>query len=82
LRLYGTLEIVTGIYAVLFSFLYHTADSIFAALGSSLLEKTVLLLMLKGVLSIALLLGPTVLMGGTLPILAAWLQKNTPDAGR
>jgi predicted membrane-bound spermidine synthase len=33
-------------------------------------------------LSAALLLGPTVLMGGTLPLLAAWLQKSAPDAGR
>ena len=37
---------------------------------------------LKGVLSVGLLLGPTMLMGGTLPVLAAWLQKSTPDAGR
>src|SRR3989475_11684716 len=38
--------------------------------------------MLKGALSIGLLLVPTLLMGGTLPLLAAWLQKQSSDAGR
>ncbi len=40
------------------------------------------LLVLKGVLSAALLLGPTILMGGTLPLLAAWLHQFSADAGR
>jgi spermidine synthase len=82
LVIYGRLEIAIGIYAFLFSFFYRVADSIFISVGSNLLEKSGLLLVLKGVLSAALLLGPTILMGGTFPILAAWLQKNTPEAGR
>jgi spermidine synthase len=40
------------------------------------------LLALKGILSVCLLLLPTVLMGGTLPLVAAWLQKESSDAGR
>src|SRR2546426_286433 len=32
--------------------------------------------------STSLLLAPTVLMGGTLPLLSAWLQKRSNDAGR
>ena len=43
---------------------------------------TRLLLLVKGVLSAGLLLGPTILMGGTLPLLAAWLQQFSSDAGR
>ena len=82
LVIYGCIEIAIGLYAFLFSFFYRAADGIFASVGSALLEKSGLLLLLKGVLSMALLLGPTILMGGTLPILAAWLQRNTPDAGR
>src|SRR5262249_38795544 len=30
----------------------------------------------------ALLLAPTILMGATLPLLAAWLQRSFPEAGR
>src|SRR6185436_1109279 len=50
--------------------------------GSKLLDHGGWLLLLKGVLSGVLLLGPTILMGGTLPLIAAWLQRNTEDAGR
>jgi predicted membrane-bound spermidine synthase len=82
LAIYGCIEIGIGLYAFLFSFVYRVADSLFASVGSVLLEQSSLLLLLKGVLSMALLLGPTILMGGTLPILAAWLQKSTPDPGR
>jgi spermidine synthase len=82
LAIYGVIEIAIGLYAFLFSFIYKAADGIFAAVGSQLLDHTGWLLLLKGALSVALLLGPTILMGGTLPLLAAWLQKHTPDAGR
>jgi predicted membrane-bound spermidine synthase len=40
------------------------------------------LLFLKGFLSVALLLGPTILMGGTLPLLAAWLERSSTEAGQ
>jgi predicted membrane-bound spermidine synthase len=82
LAIYGRIEIAIGGYAALFSLLYRAADSLFASIGSNLLNHPGSLLLLKGLLSVALLLGPTILMGGTLPVLAAWLQKNTPDGGR
>jgi spermidine synthase len=82
LAVYGRIEIAIGLYALLFSLLYRIADRIFAVVGSALLEHSGFLLMLKGILAMALLLGPTILMGGTLPVLAAWLKKNTADAGR
>jgi predicted membrane-bound spermidine synthase len=82
LAIYGCLEIAIGLYAILFSFLYRAADSLFAAVGSTLLDRPGSLLLLKGLLSMALLLGPTILMGGTFPVLAAWLQRSTLDAGR
>jgi predicted membrane-bound spermidine synthase len=82
LGIYGRLEIAVGIYAFLFSLLYHAADAIFASVGSGLLDRSGLLLLLKGALSVALLIGPTIAMGGTFPILAGWLQKSTLDAGR
>src|SRR5436190_1494474 len=55
---------------------------LFFCSGSRLLDRSGWLLLLKGVLSAGLLLGPTILMGGTLPVLAAWLQRKTSDAGR
>ena len=79
---YGCLEIAIGIYAFLFPALDRGADAIFVGLGSPIVERTGLLLGLKGVLSVGLLLGPTILMGGTLPLLAAWLQRCQLDPGR
>jgi spermidine synthase len=82
LVIYGGIEIAIGLYAFFFSALYKMADGFFAAAGSKLLDHSGWLLLLKGVIGAALLFGPTIWMGGTLPILAAWLQKNTTDAGR
>src|SRR5439155_6696290 len=75
IRTYGFIELAIGLYAFFFSSLYHSADRAFVNLGSQLLDRSGLLLALKGSLSVALLLIPTILMGGTLPLLAAWLQK-------
>ncbi|MBI5772454.1 MAG: fused MFS/spermidine synthase [Verrucomicrobia bacterium] len=82
LTLYGRIEVVIGLYSFFFGVFYNLADSVFIRLGAGLLERGGLLLALKGVIAVGLLLGPTVLMGGTLPLLAAWLQKNHADAGR
>lgn len=82
-RAYGWLEIGIGIYAVAFPLLDRTADRIFVSLGSGLIEQSGALLALKGALSAGLLLTPTILMGGTLPLMAAWLQRHFhDDAGR
>ena len=82
LVIYGGIEIAIGLYAFFFSFLYKLAGDIFGPAGSGLLNHHVWLLCLNALLSALLLLGPTILMGGTLPVLAAWLQKNTADSGR
>jgi len=82
LALYGYIEVCTGLYAFFFNQIYKLADVVFVQLGSPILSQRLLLLLLKGLLSVALLLGPTILMGGTLPLLAAWLQRKFPDAGR
>lgn len=82
LRAYGALEAVVGAYAFFYNVWDRLADGIFIRIGSEIAGHTGWLLVLKGVLSALLLLGPTILMGGTLPLLAAWLQKTFPEAGR
>lgn len=82
LALYGKLEIAIGLYAFIFHLLHHAADRLFVTSGAPLLEQPVALLALKAILSISLLLGPTILMGGTLPLIAAWLNRQGTDAGR
>jgi predicted membrane-bound spermidine synthase len=82
LRAYGYVEMAIGLYAFFFPFLYEMADAVFVSLGGRLLDHGWLLLALKATLSVGLLLTPTVLMGGTLPMLVAWLQKSSIEAGR
>jgi spermidine synthase len=81
-RTYGFLEIAIGIYAFAYPTLDRLTDHVFVVLGTPVVEHAGLLLALKGGLSVALLLGPTLLMGGTLPLLVAWLQQSYADAGR
>jgi predicted membrane-bound spermidine synthase len=82
LALYGKLEIAIGMYAFVFHLLHQAADKLFISTGTPLLDKPLGLLALKAVLSVGLLLGPTILMGGTLPLIAAWLNRRGTDAGR
>jgi len=82
LALYGRLEIAIGLYAFCFHWLYLAADQVFVRVGAPLLPHPAALLALKAALSVGLLLGPTILMGGTLPLIAAWLNRRGGDAGR
>src|SRR3989442_615324 len=82
LAIYGYIELAIGLYAFFFNWFYQFADAVFVRLGTGQLEHRAWLLVLKGALSVALLLGPTLLMGGTLPLLAAWLQRQSSDASR
>src|SRR5882762_1046019 len=68
LAIYGYIELTIGLFAFFFNGLYQFADHVFVWLGTGLLDHRGLLLLLKGALSLALLLGPTILMGGTLPL--------------
>jgi spermidine synthase len=82
LAAYGYLEVMIGLYAFFFAGIYSAGDWLFVTLGTRLFESPIGMFLLKSGLSIGLLLPPTILMGGTLPLLAAWLQRQSDDAGR
>jgi spermidine synthase len=73
---YGAMEILIGVYALIFPKIYGAADWIFVSVGSKFSTATVALLLLKLFISVALLIIPTVLMGGTLPLIASWIEKQ------
>lgn len=81
-RAYGVVELAIGLYAFFFPGIYAAADKVFVSVGSSVLENNAALLALKGSLSLLLLIVPTILMGGTLPLLVVFLQRTSLDAGR
>jgi spermidine synthase len=82
LAAYGYIELAIGLYAFFFQTIYKLADKLFISVGSGFAENGAALLALKGFLAVGLLIVPTVLMGGTLPLLAAWLERQMTDAGR
>lgn len=79
---YGYIELAIAVYAFGFDWIYAGGERVFVALGSPLLGHSTGLLALKASLSVLLLAVPTVLMGGTLPMLAAWLQQHQTDSSR
>src|SRR5438552_770610 len=70
LRSYAILELIIGTYAFFFPRIYRVADFLFVQVGSAVVDLPVLPLAVKLLVSVALLLPPTILMGGTLPLLA------------
>jgi spermidine synthase len=82
LAAYGYIEVAIGIYAFMFPQLYRASDWLFVKGGAALLDHSPVLLAWKGMLSVGLILLPTVLMGGTLPLISAWLHRQDSDAGR
>ncbi|MDX1952126.1 MAG: fused MFS/spermidine synthase [Verrucomicrobiota bacterium] len=82
LAVYGYLEGIIGLYGFFFAKIHSVADFLFVWAGSSIVENGSLLLGLKMVISILLLAIPTILMGGTLPLIAAWLKRRDAEASR
>ena len=82
LAFYGGLELAIGLYGFFFPNLFSLADRLFIAVGDGSLDQPGRLLALKLALSLGMLAVPTVLMGGTLPLLANWLQRTSPDHAR
>jgi spermidine synthase len=77
LRAYAILELIIGGYAFFFPRIFKLADWLFVAAGSAVVNTPVLPLIVKLFICTLLLLGPTILMGGTLPLLAAWIQRQS-----
>src|SRR5678809_814672 len=67
LRGYAILELIIGGYAFFFPRIFKLADALFITIGSAVVDTPVLPLILKLLICTLLLLGPTILMGGTLP---------------
>lgn len=82
LRLYGTIEILVGVWAALVPVLVGLTRPLLATLYKDGHSAPFFLLPGRALLGALLLLPATVLMGATLPLLAAWLGRSIPDAGR
>jgi len=79
LRLYGTLEIGIGITAALVPFVFRSLHSVYWALTPSIQGIPGGSVLLRFLTSFAVLLVPTFLMGGTLPVLAKFFTQTAKE---
>lgn len=84
LKLYGLLELGIGVYCLAYPFIIEIVGNLFIHTASFFngSSKQGLLITLKFILSFITLILPTVLMGGTLPILSKFLSKSISDSGK
>ncbi len=85
LKLYALLELAIGLYALLFPFILNLTDAFYTAFYRSLTPSFYILSIVRFTLSALILLPPTAMMGGTLPVLIAfWTRRTAADrtAGR
>lgn len=71
LRVYAAIEALAAVAALLVPVVFNLYDPIYAALYDRLAEQRFLFTALKFSLAIAVMLPPSILLGGTLPLLAA-----------
>jgi len=77
LALYGVLEVLIGVSALLIPFAFNGVNAVYVALARALPEHTWAFVALRYLLCFAVLLVPTALMGGSLPaITRAWVRKS------
>ena len=76
LAVYGWLEIGIAVYALLFPLYFELCQSAYVSLGSGASPGSPWLLVLKYIFSFAMILLPTTLMGGTLPVLTRLVTRS------
>ena len=82
LLLYGLLEIGIGLFAVVFLLFIQTYPSIYVPLAQGKDHAPLYLSFIRVSFSLAALIVPTTLMGGTLPVLSSFLSNDSRDVGR
>lgn len=79
LALYGALEVSIGIYAIAYPAIIGPIQSVTLSVGQGMNPGSPAWIGLKLIVSMAALLLPTILMGGTFPALMRHFQPETPS---
>ncbi len=84
LKLYALLELAIGAYCLLYPWLIEILRSLFISLvlRTGLPSDSLTVLVLKLLISILTLLFPTILMGGTLPVLVRTISLDIKESGK
>lgn len=82
IRLYALLEILLGVYVLLFPLIFKILEKLYLVLHPGTVGVSFYVIALRFILAVSVLIIPTILMGGTLPALARFFAKYESDAGR
>ncbi|HEX9829315.1 MAG TPA: fused MFS/spermidine synthase, partial [Bacteroidota bacterium] len=84
LALYAWLEIGIGVYCLAYPWILGYVKSLFISvvIGAGLASDSEMVLFLKLLVSLVTLLPPTILMGGTLPVLVRFLSTRIEESGK
>ncbi|HEY91353.1 MAG TPA: hypothetical protein G4O07_05915 [Dehalococcoidia bacterium] len=81
LKLYAYLEAGIGVYAVLVPFLFSGLTSVYVSIHQSLHTAPYIMDLIKFILSFLILLVPSFLMGGTLPVISKLFARKLDSLG-
>lgn len=79
---YGVLEVLIGVYALLVPWIIGGLPRVYSAVFYAFGQQTLPVTLLRFVLSFLVILIPTTLMGGTLPILSKYAGREFARIGR
>lgn len=84
LALYGWLELGIGLYCLAYPWFLGAVKEAFVRIvvSADLPSDSTIVLLLKLVVSLVTLLFPTILMGGTLPVLVRFISERIEDSGK
>ncbi|OGL44835.1 MAG: spermidine synthase, partial [Candidatus Schekmanbacteria bacterium RBG_16_38_10] len=79
LRVYGYLELLIGFFAIIFLVLIKLYPYIYIPLAQGRDDNPVYLFLIRIIFSVVVLIVPTSLMGGTLPVLSKFISRHPYD---
>ena len=82
LRLYGWMEIGIGLYCLAFNSIHGMQQQALLEIYQRVDPGSGMILSIKFIFALAILIVPTTLMGGTLPVLIKHLSRTLPAVGR
>jgi len=80
-RMYAFLEMFISLYALAFPRILHAGEALYGLIHPSISENFALLVVVRALISTFILLLPTVMMGGTLPLLSRHFIGDLKAAG-
>ena len=82
IRLYGLLELGVGLYALASPFIFHQLDNLYTVISVTFAPNFMVFSLVRFVIAFLVILVPTVLMGGTLPVLLKFFVNRTGHIGK